>query len=183
MKKYLLLSLLALGSTLYPMSCKSLLWSLVSPVRSMDSETESLLLFWQGMQRVFGNEYSTTLEYNVDPFKKVYEWLNLFPENDPTTKDRLAKALLLARHGRLIKIGMVAKGIGEAPDQTFPHDYDYEAMWQQQPRCDRFWWTIRYRRPYTYVASLGKWGTEIVIVGGCIYALHKLKKWYKNRTK
>lgn len=178
MKKRLLLSLLLLGSTSYPIPCKIILWSLVSPVRSVDGEAQTKLRLWHE-KKADGTYFWADDSYTNDG--RQHGTLRAkFPENDPTSKDRLAKTLLLARHGRLIRISTVAQGIGGAPDQTFYHDYDYEATWQQQPKRDRFWWTIRYRRPYTYCSSIGKWGTEIAIVSGCVYAVRKLKNWYHN---
>jgi len=47
---------------------------------------------------------------------------------------------------------------------------------------EKEYWTLRYRRPYTYIASLGKWVVEIAIVLGCVKLSQKLKKWYKKRV-
>ncbi len=186
MKKYLLLSLVLFGSISYAIPGKNVFWSLVSPVRSADGQARDILSFWH--KKTADGEYDLKndhFNYGFLGGKQFKELRATFPKDNP---DRLAKYILLFDHSRLentMKIAIALADPHGGPIQTRTQEcdyYDYETTWQQQPKSDRFWWTIRYRRPYTYFATVGKWGTELAIIGGCIYALHRLKKWYQNKT-
>ncbi len=169
MKKYLLLPLLCISFATYPSSLTNILWTLFGPVQSIDGEVEARLNIW--------NDETESDWIWIDNWPHNTEELRSRFPNNPTTVDRMSKRVILAKHNRLMKVATIAID-SQGRDQIFSSDYDYEATWNEQPLRDRLYWTLRYRRPYTYVASIGKWALEIAIVAGCVKLTQKLKKWH-----
>ena len=166
------------GSSSYTMSFKNILWSLVRPVRSADSVAENRLRLWHEKKDgayVRSDNKTTSAGHTIGSLR------NLFPEDSSTSKNRLSKALILDHHNRLMKIGIIAQGTNGRPSELHADDCDYDLTWKQQPRLERFLWTIRYRRPYTTLATLLKWGAESAIVAGTLKAIYEFKKWYFNK--
>ncbi len=148
------------------------------PIESADDRAEALLRLWHDKKDDGSYFWSDDSRTNTG---QTHGYLRAtFPQDDPTSLDRLSKTVLLARHNRLMKIGSLTPDPHGGPSQMFSSDYDYENTWNQQPKSDRFWWTMRYRRPYTVIATLGKWGC---LVGGCIGIVRKLKARAKSKAK
>lgn len=169
------------GSISYSIPYENFFWSLIGPVRSADDEAETLLRLWH--ERKHDGHYFWDENIYTSDGHKTGTMRALFPENDSTSVDRLAKTILLAKHNRLQREAVAMQGYRGLPSGTLSFDQDYEYTWNQQSKSDRFWWTISHRRPYTYFVSLGKWGLEAAIIAGCAYTIYKFKNWYKNRNK
>lgn len=178
MKKYLLLALAFFSSTSYPFSLKRLASTLVGPIRSVDGVAK------QDLHMV--HEKNEDASYRCKQYKGIRTdvWRTAFPETDPSSPNRLAHKILIDRFSTPLGTGIGAIAIGRHGDSDEFHsgtiETDYEALWKAESKGTRFWWTIRYRRPYTIIATLGKWGCLIV---GSTKMIQKLKARAKNKAK
>ncbi len=169
----------------YPISSTQLFFrALLAPVESIDDAAKFKMRVWYEKvdnELIRGGNYITIHDMTYDELRK------LFPEHDPSSIDKLSMVLLLINHKRLEKIGALAVDPRNSSRPLPTSEIDIEALWRQQPLKDRIWWTVRYRRPYTYGLSLAKYATEMAIVAGAAYGVSKgvsrLKKWYQNRKK
>ena len=101
-----------------------------------------------------------------------------FAHDDPVSKDRQAKFTILFWYNQNLAQGAVQIG-----GPTLLSTVDPLKRWNDLPIRKRLWWTFKHRCPYTYFATLGKWGIELAIVAGCVKAALEVKKWYQNRKK
>lgn len=188
MKKIMVLLLILSTSFLQAVSfketCGKVLYTLFRPVPSIDTTAEIALEFYH---RRYCDDatanYTWADNEKIEDFGTAGNFRATYPIEDSSSRDKLSRKLLLEKHNRLyIKLDPLVPPIvkDSTPSQTIE---DYEATWQKQPLKDRFWWTIRYRRPYTYGLTLLKWGTEAAVVAGAAYGIYRGVKEYKKRQQ
>lgn len=166
---------------------KNMLWLLICPVESVDRESESLLNDWHAKD--------DNGEYLYPDYKKYFgckmqDLRAKYPIFVSSSKDKISRALLIVKH-RVPKFDMEWKkekicrdlGPNYRNDVIRSIIVNPEDSWKTQLLRDRFWWTISERCPYTHLLTGLKWGTEIVIIGGCAYATYQLIKRYRNRKQ
>ncbi len=123
-------------------------WSLFS---SVDAQAENKLKCWHEIR---DGEYFWSNDSFTNDGRRMSDVRATFPENDPNSKEKLIKALLLAKHSRLMKEALVALDPEGGESKIISRDVDYETTWNQQPLRDRLWWTVRYRRPSAWASSI-----------------------------
>ncbi len=178
MKKHLLFSLLCISSMAHSFSVKNALRIVFGPVQSIECEAGSKLKSWHEKR---DGKYFWSDDSYTDDGRCIGDLRSSFPSDDSKSVDKLSKALLLAKHNRLLKVASAAIDPAGGQSQTFSSDFNYEETWKAQPMKDRVYWTLRYRRPYTYCLSLTKWAAEAAIVIGCIKIAQKIKKYYRDK--
>lgn len=183
MKKLLFLSLLLSGFISGTPSLRTIIHFLIAPIASIDSETERDLRDWHGKGDYTGKFLDDLIEMRTGDKKDKIR--KEFPHNSSSV-NKLSKINILFVNGRLDNLLEGRALISETYIPVSPNkiykiytsNINYEDIWQQQPLKDRLWWTLRYRRPYTYGLSLAKWGAEF----GALYGVYCLVQWYKNRA-
>lgn len=171
MKKFIFLSLLIITSNSYATSLKNVLWSLIEPFENMEKIAEIRLRDWH--KKKANGAYLQEDERVTYDGHKMGNLRSLYPLEDATSIDRLTKMLILAKYNRLYKIAVRAESCNGMPAEIYAPS---TGNWNNESITDRFLWTIEHRSPYTYFATLGKWGCEIAIIALIIKSLYKLKK-------
>ncbi len=165
MKKLFFL-LLAMSSLSSAIRIKKALFRLIGPVKSIDYKAEKILAWY--CKRTTNGDYVLPDSQSIVFGGTAGEFRKKFPIDDTHKKDTLdtlSKILLLNDRSR-----------------SLANKID-EKTWDQQSKLNRLWLTVRYRRPYTYFLSLGKWAAEGALAVGAIKGVLALKKWYQKGAK
>lgn len=172
MKKLLFSLVLTVSMPLYPLPFSEIFWKMVGPVASADTRAEFLMREWH--EKTNG-AYILSDDQITSDGDQVGHMRRHFPLNDPTSHDRCARAVILAWHGRLLKeVAIAAGGPLGMPDQTIFYRVNPDKIWNDLSLPLRCWLTVRHRKPYTHMLSLGKWALELAIVAGCIKLIKKI---------